>query len=306
MADAAPGMTPDMTPGMAADPPASRRARFRSSALGRLLRHRSGAVGLALSLTFVLVAVFGGLVAPYEFARPNYIHALEGPSAQFLLGTDPFGRDTFSRLLYGARYSIGIGVSAALLAAVIGGLWGLLAGYMGGVVDGLSMRLVDVMLAFPGLLLAIGLITLTGPGFWPVLLATTVFGVPLFARLARGQTLAVKERLFVEAARGLGSSHARLLLQHLLPAILSPLLVYATLRTGVTMLVASGLSFLGLGLQPPTPEWGAMLSDAQLYLRTHPILAFAPGVAITLAVLGFNLLGDGLRDVLDPTFRGRG
>lgn len=280
--------------------------RFRSSAFGRLLRHRSGSVGLFLSLIFVLMAVFGGLVAPYGYAEPDYINSLSGPTSAHWLGTDTFGRDTLSRLLYGARYSIGIGVSATLLGAIVGGLWGLISGYFGGAIEAVSMRLVDVMLAFPGLLLAIGLITLTGPGLWPVLLASAVFGVPLFARLARGATLAARERLFIEAARGLGGGHVRILFKHLLPAIFSPVLIYATLRIGVTLLVASGLSFLGLGLQPPTPEWGAMLSDAQLYLSLHPILAFAPGVVITLAVLGFNLLGDGLRDVLDPTFRSRG
>lgn len=280
-----------------------RQKRFRASLLGRLLRHRSGALGLALSLFFILAALFGGFVAPFDFAKPDYINSLSGPTSLHWLGTDAFGRDTLSRLLYGARYSIGIGVSATLLGALVGGLWGLLAGYAGGAVDNVSMRLVDVMLAFPGMLLAIGLITLMGPGFWPVLLASSLFGVPLFARLARGSTLAARERLFIEAARGLGSGHLRIVFQHLLPAIVSPVLVYATLRVGVTLLVASGLSFLGLGLQPPTPEWGAMLSEAQLYLTLKPILAFAPGIVITLAVLGFNLLGDGLRDVLDPTFQ---
>ncbi len=282
-----------------------RRPRFRHSALGRLLRHRSGAFGLVLSAFFVLIAVFGGLLAPYDSSQPNYIAALSGPTADNWLGTDAFGRDMLSRLLYGARYSIGIGVSATLIAALVGGLWGLVAGYVGGVTDNISMRIVDVLLAFPGLLLAIGLIALMGRGVVPVLLATSLFGVPLFARLARGSTLAARERLYIEAARSLGSAHSRLVLRHLLPSIASPILVYATLRTGVTLLVASGLSFLGLGLQPPTPEWGAMLSEAQLYLTLHPLMAFVPGVTITLAVLGFNLLGDGLRDVLDPTFKSR-
>jgi ABC-type dipeptide/oligopeptide/nickel transport system permease subunit len=165
------------------------------------------------------------------------------------------------------------------------------------------MRLVDVLLAFPGLLLAIGLIAITGPGVGPVIVASSVFGVPIFARLVRGSTLAVKERAFVEAARGLGAADGRIMFRHLLPAVASPIIVYATLRVGVTMLVAAGLSFLGLGVQPPTAEWGSMLSQAQLFLRLDPLMAFAPGIAITLAVLGFNLLGDGLRDVLDPTLR---
>ncbi|MDA0700113.1 MAG: ABC transporter permease, partial [bacterium] len=202
-----------------------------------------------------------------------------------------------------ARTSIGIGLAATLLGAVVGGLWGLWSGYAGRWVDAVSMRLVDVLLAFPGLLLAIGLIAITGPGVGPVIVASSVFGIPVFARLVRGSALSVKERVFVEAARGLGAGDARIMLRHLLPAVIAPIIVYATLRIGVTMLVAAGLSFLGLGVQPPTAEWGSMLSQAQLYLRLDPVMAFAPGLAITLAVLGFNLLGDGLRDVLDPTLR---
>lgn len=282
---------------------AGQRRRRRKSWLVRLVQHRSGLVGLVLSTLFVLMFLTGGLIAPFHYAAPDYTAALSGPSPEHWLGTDAFGRDTLSRLLFGARYSIGIGIGATLLGALIGGVWGLVAGYSGGIVDSVSMRLVDVMLAFPGMLLAIGLITLVGTGFWPVLLASSVFGIPLFARLARGSTLAARERLFVEAARSLGSGHPRILFRHLLPVIVSPILVFATLRIGITLLVASGLSFLGLGLQPPIPEWGAMLSEAQLYLTLHPIMAFAPGIVITLAVLGFNLLGDGLRDVLDPSYR---
>lgn len=271
--------------------------------LAQLLRHPSGAVGLVLSVAFVVLAVLGPYVAPFDPDRQDYLALNEGPSAEHWLGTDQFGRDTLSRVLAGARTSIGIALAATLLGALAGGLWGLWSGYVGGWVDGVSMRLVDVLLAFPGLLLAIGLIALTGPGVGPVVLASAVFGVPVFTRLVRGSVLAAKERVFVEAARGLGAGDGRVMFRHLLPAVVAPTVVYATLRLGVTMLVASGLSFLGLGVQPPTAEWGSMLSQAQLYLRLDPAMAFAPGIAITLAVLGFNLLGDGLRDVLDPTLR---
>ena len=271
--------------------------------LTRLLRHPSGAVGLVLSVAFVALAVLGPYVTPFDPDRQDYLALNEGPSTEHWLGTDQFGRDTLSRVLAGARTSIGIALAATLLGALAGGLWGLWSGYVGGWVDGVSMRLVDVLLAFPGLLLAIGLIALTGPGVGPVVLASAVFGVPVFTRLVRGSVLAAKERVFVEAARGLGAGDGRVMFRHLLPAVVAPTVVYATLRLGVTMLVASGLSFLGLGVQPPTAEWGSMLSQAQLYLRLDPAMAFAPGVAITLAVLGFNLLGDGLRDVLDPTLR---
>lgn len=275
--------------------------RGRSGAFHRLLRHRSGAIGLWLTTLFVVLAVAGPWIAPYDPATPDYSNLSGGISAAHWLGTDPFGRDTLSRVLAGARYSISIGLSATIIGALVGGLWGLWAGFTGGLVETLSMRLIDVMLAFPGILIAIGLITLTGPGVGPVIFASALFGVPVFARLTRGSTLAIKERAFIEAAHGMGASSWRVMLRYVLPSVVSPILVFATLRSGVTLLIASGLSFLGLGVQPPTPEWGAMLSDAQLYLTVQPLLAFAPGIVITLAVLGFNLLGDGLRDVLDPT-----
>ena len=275
----------------------------RRSAWRQLLRHTSGSVGLVLSAVFVVMAIVGPWIAPLDPARQNYLAIQQGISAEHWLGTDQFGRDMLSRILAGARYSIGIGVSATLLGAFVGGLWGLWSGYLGGWVDNVSMRAVDILLAFPGILLAIALITITGPGVGPVILASSVFGIPIFARLVRGSVLAVKERVFVEAAVGLGARSFGVMARHLLPAIVAPVLVYASLRTGVTLLVASGLSFLGLGVQPPAPEWGAMLSDAQLYLSVHPLMSIVPGVTITLAVLGFNLLGDGLRDVLDPTAR---
>jgi glutathione transport system permease protein len=247
------------------------------------------------------MALFGPLVAPFDPSEADYLAINQGISRTHLLGTDNFGRDLFSRILVGARYSIGIGLSASLLGALLGGLWGLWSGFLGGLADNLSMRLVDILLAFPGLLLAIGFIAISGPGVGPVILASSLFGLPIFARLARGSALSLKERVFVEGARSLGAGELRIMFRHILPSMIAPILVYLTLRTGITLLVASGLSFLGLGIQPPTPEWGAMLSEAQLYLPIHPLMAFAPGLVISLAILGFNLLGDGLRDVLDPS-----
>lgn len=275
----------------------------RASVLRRLIRHRSGSVGLFLTLAFLILAVIGPWIAPYDPAEPDYLNLNASFSRAHPLGTDSFGRDTLSRLLVGARYSVSIGVASTLLGAVIGSLWGLWAGYSRGWVDNISMRLVDILLAFPGLLIAIALITLTGPGLWPVVFATSLFGVPIFTRLTRGATLAARERAYLEAAQSLGAGPGRIIFRHIVPGVLAPIIVYATLRSGVTLLVASGLSFLGLGVIPPTPEWGAMLSEAQLYLSVQPLLAFAPGVTITLAILGFNLLGDGLRDVLDPTLK---
>ncbi|MEM7738137.1 MAG: ABC transporter permease [Deinococcota bacterium] len=277
---------------------------YKRNAFQKLLRHRSGSIGFVLSSFFVLLALFGGFLAPYPPAQANYSAINQGMSAEYWLGTDNFGRDLLSRILVGARYSIGVGVVASLLGAIIGSLWGLWSGYVGGFWDVLSMRLVDVLLAFPGLLLAIGFIAISGPGIVPLVLAASLFGMPIFARLARGATLSVKSRTYIEGANVLGASPPRVMFQHILPNMIAPVLVYVSLRTGVTLLVASGLSFLGLGIQPPTPEWGAMLSESQLYLPIHPLMAFVPGTAITLAVLGFNLLGDGLRDVLDPTLSG--
>lgn len=269
----------------------------------KFLRHKSGSLGLALSLVFLLMALFGPGLAPYDPSAADYSHTLSGISAQHWLGTDNFGRDLLSRVLVGARYSLGIGVLATLIGAGVGGFWGLWSGYAGGFWDGLSMRLVDVLLAFPGLLPAIGLIAITGPGLLPVIMASAFFSVPIFARLVRGSTLQMKERAYIEAAHALGAGSRRVMRVHLLPSVLAPVLVYVTLRIGTVMLIASSLSFLGLGVQPPTPEWGAMLSDAQLYLATDPLLAIAPGLAITLTVLGLNLLGDGLRDTLDPKLK---
>lgn len=284
--------------------PAKRtRSGFSRSALGQLLRHRSGSVGLVLTAMFVALAVVGPWIAPYSPSAPNYAHLAASSSAEHWLGTDAFGRDTLSRILAGARYSVTIGLAATLIGALIGGSWGVLAGFLGGWFDNLSMRLVDVLLAFPGILIAIGLVTLTGPGVGPVVFASAVFGIPVFARLARGSTLEVKSRAFIEAANALGMQRLRIMGRHVVPQVIAPILVYATLRSGSTLLVASGLSFLGLGVQAPAPEWGGMLSDAQLWLAVQPLMAFSPGAAITLAVLGFNLLGDGLRDVLDPSVR---
>ena len=278
-------------------------AKPKRSVFVRLLQHRSGSIGLFLSLVFIFIALFGGYLAPYDPAEADYLAINQSFSSAHLLGTDNFGRDIFSRLLVGARYSIGIGLSASLLSALLGGLWGLWSGFMGGWLDNISMRFADILFAFPGLLLAIGFIAISGTGVAPLILASSLFGLPIFARLARGSTLAIKELTFVEGAQSLGAKGPRIMFRHIMPSMVAPILVYLSLRTGITLLVASGLSFLGLGIQPPTPEWGAMLSEAQLYLPIHPLMAFAPGITISLAILGFNLLGDGLRDVLDPRLR---
>jgi len=251
----------------------------------------------------VLVAIFAPVLSPYDPTAIDPRASFQPPSAEHWLGTDQLGRDLLSRLIHGARWTLGASLLATVGIVAIGVAVGMVAGYFGGLVDDILMRLVDVLLAFPGILLAIGLVTLTGPGVGPVVLASAVFGVPVFARLARGSAISIKQRAYIEAAAGLGARNGRVMLKHVLPAIVPPVLVFATLRSGSTLLIASGLSFLGLGIRAPAPEWGGMLNEAQLYLAVQPLMAFAPGIAITLAVLGFNLLGDGLRDVLDPTLR---
>jgi peptide/nickel transport system permease protein len=228
---------------------------------------------------------------------------LQAPGATHWLGTDELGRDIFSRILYGARISLEIQIVAVLLALVIGVILGAVGGYLGGYVDNLIMRAMDVLLAFPSIFLALAIIAALGTGLFNLMLAAGIASVPQFARIVRASILSLKEREFVEAALALGSGSNRIMFRHLLPNCLAPIIVQSTLRMATVLLTASGLSFLGLGVQPPTPEWGAMLSNARSYLIVAPHVATIPGLAIMVVVVGFNLFGDGLRDTLDPRLR---
>jgi peptide/nickel transport system permease protein len=229
-----------------------------------------------------------------------------GPSGAHWLGVDQLGRDELSRLLYGARFSLVIGVVAVSVGLTAGLVLGSIAGYVGGFIDALIMRLMDIMLAIPGLLLAIGLVAALGQGLWQIMVAVGVTNVPIFARLLRGSVLAQKESDFVLAARAVGVPRRSILVSHILPNSISPLIVQGTLAMATAIIDVAGLGFLGLGPQDPsTPEWGTMLTQVDTYLQSAPFLAIAPGVAIVLAVLGFNLIGDGLREALDPKLRGR-
>lgn len=259
--------------------------------------------GAVIVVLMVLIAVLGPSLAPYGPNTPDYAHILQPPSWLHLGGTDEFGRDIFSRALYGARISLGVGLLGTLVGSIAGTLIGLLAGYSGGAVDQVVMRVIDVMLAFPGILLAIGMVAILGPGLPNIVIAIGFFSIPTYARLVRGSTMQAKQLDFVEGERAQGATSARILFKHILPNILTPIIVITTLQIANAILTESALSFLGLGAPPPTPEWGAMLSDAQNYLATSPYMAFVPGVALVLSVLGFNLLGDGLRDALDPRLR---
>jgi len=252
---------------------------------------------------FVLLAVLAPLLAPYEPLRGRVVDRLQGPSAAHWLGTDELGRDVLSRVLYGARISLQIQIAAVGLALLIGIALGVWAGYVGRWPDMMIMRLVDIMMAFPGIFLALAIIAALGTGLANVIVASAIFLVPQFARVVRGSVLTLKEMEFVTAARALGERDLTIVARYLLPNSLAPIIVQTTLRMATVLLTASGLSFLGLGVQPPSPEWGAMLSNARSYMITAPHVATVPGLAIMLVVLGFNLLGDGLRDSLDPRLR---
>jgi len=272
-------------------------------AWARLLKNKAAIFGGALVLLIIIAGVAAPLIAPYDPIKQNLRASLLSPSSAHWFGTDVHGRDIFSRILYGAAISLRIGFLGALLGGSIGIVLGLVSGYYGGPADMLIMRLVDIQLAFPGLLLAIAIIAVIGPGLENVIIAVSIFSVPTFTRVVRGSVLSIRERDFVVAARTVGATNSRIMRLHLFPNILAPVLVLLTMRIATAILTAASLSFLGLGAQPPTPEWGAMLSDGRDYLMLAPHVATFPGLAILLAVLGFNLLGDGLRDALDPRLR---
>ncbi|EMA45135.1 nickel transporter permease [Halobiforma nitratireducens] len=256
--------------------------------------------GLVIVATVTVAAVVGPVVAPHDPASQDLAARLQPPSAAHPLGTDQLGRDVFSRLLHGARLSLGIAVVVTAIRLVVGTTIGLVAGYAGGWTDEFLMRLVDVQLAFPGLILALVIAGMLGPSLRNVMIALAVVGWGSYARVVRGSVLSTKERHFVDAARLMGVSRVRIAVRHLLPNVVSPVVVLATMNLGTVILGTAGLSFIGLGAQPPTPEWGTMLSAGRHHLRSAWWIANAPGAAIMLTVLGFNLLGDGLRDVLDP------
>jgi peptide/nickel transport system permease protein len=269
----------------------------------RLKRNRAAIVGGIIVLLFVAIAILAPLVSPYPPNEGDLTKRLNPPNREHLLGTDPLGRDLLSRVIYGARISLQIQVVAVCIAMVIGTLLGMVGAYYGGELDHLIMRLMDILLAFPGIFLAISIIAVLGPGLANLMLAAGIYSVPQFARIVRGSVLSLKEKEFIEAARAIGENDLNILFRYLLPNSIAPIIIQTTLRMATVLLTASGLSFLGLGVQPPTAEWGAMLSNARAYLITAPHVATVPGLAIMLVVMGFNLFGDGLRDSLDPRLR---
>ncbi len=262
------------------------------------------AFGLVIVVLFLITAIFGSLFAPYDPIRNYPVERLETPSAQHWLGTDQFGRDTLSRLIVGARSSLMVGVVALGIAATIGIIAGMLAGYLGGWVYMIIMRIVDALMSFPMILLALIIAGLLGEGLTNVMIALGIALVPAYARLMCGQVLSIRENDYVLAGRSLGSSNWRLMFRHILPNSFPPLIVLVTMQIGAAILAEAGLSYLGIGITPPAPSWGSMVNDGFKYLITNPLLSFVPGIAIMLVVFGFSMVGDGLRDALDPRLRG--
>lgn len=286
-------------------------------ALKRFSRHRSARLGMVLLSLFIILAVFAPWIAPYDPIKPIMtekrrsgpcIHILGCPPEknEHLMGMDGNNRDLFSRIVYGSRLSLQIGISTISFAILVGGILGALAGFYGGWSDMLIMRIMDVLMAFPGLLLAIAIVSVLGPGLINALLAISIVSIPVYARVVRSSVLAVKGLDYVDASRALGASNMRLLLTRILPNALTPLIVQGTLGIASAILSAAALSFLGLGAEVPKPEWGLMLGEERNSVFNAPHLVFFPGLAIMLTVLSFNLIGDGLRDALDPRLRGSG
>ncbi len=279
------------------------RHRPRAGVGHRLLRDRAAIVGLILVAGAALVALGAPLLTPHDPIAINPTAVKQGPSRIHPLGTDNLGRDVLSRLLYGARPSLGTAAAASFLILIIGVTAGTLSGYVGGRVDEVLMRVVDVLLAFPSLILALAIAGMLGPGLTHVMIGMAAVWWVGYARIVRGLVLSVRERQFVEAGHALGASPARIIWRHILPNVMPPVIVLVTLDIGGLILAISGLNFLGLGVQPPWPEWGAMLNEGRPFLFSTPSLMLYPGLAISLVVVGFNMLGDALRDVLDPRLR---
>ncbi len=266
----------------------------------KLLRHRSATIGASIILFFVVVAIFAPLIATHDPRHANIIERLQGGSASHYLGTDKVGRDIFSRIVYGTRISLKVGLIAMTFSVGFGTLFGAIAGYYGGKLDNLIMRVMDMMLAMPSILLAMVIVTILGQSLTNAIIAVSIVYIPQYARILRAAVLKVRELDYVTAARVIGARNSRILLTTVLPNCIAPLIVQATLGIGAAILDAAGLSFLGLGAEIGEPEWGAMLNENRDLIRRAPLAVTAPGVAIFLIVLGFNLLGDALRDALDP------
>lgn len=271
--------------------------------LGRLKRNHLAMVGLVIIVVMIILALLAPYISPYPYEAADFKNRYATPSTEHWFGTDELGRDIFSRLLYGSRYSLRIGLISVAISAIGGIFFGALAGYFGGAVDNIIMRLLDVLQAMPGIVLAIAISAALGPGLTNSVIALSISSIPGYARMTRASILNVRKMEYLEAATSINCSNARIIWKHVLPNALSPLIVQATMGIAGAIMGAAMLSFIGLGVQPPTPEWGAMLSAGRNYLRDYPHLCIFPGIMIMMAVLSLNMLGDGLRDALDPKLK---
>lgn len=269
----------------------------------RLKRSKLALVGMAIILILIMSAIFANVIAPYDYAKQNLKETFQSPSWKHICGTDEFGRDIFSRIIYGSRISLEVGFIAVSISVIIGGILGAISGFYGGVLDNVIMRFMDILLAIPQILLAISIVAALGPGITNLMLATGISSIPSYARIVRASVLSVKDQEFVEAAKAAGSSNVRIIFKHIIPNSLAPIIVQATLGVGIAILTAAGLSFIGLGIQPPAPEWGSMLSGGRGYIRDYAHMTIFPGLAIAITIFGLNVFGDGLRDALDPKLK---
>lgn len=279
-----------------------RRGAF-AEVLFRLSKSPLAMFGLAIILLLIFCALFAEVISPYSPIKQDLMHMFETPSAEHWLGTDEFGRDILSRLIYGARVSLQVGFIAVGIALVVGGMLGAISGYYSGWLDNSIMRVMDVLLSIPQTLLAIAIVAALGPSLMNLMIAVGISAVPTYARIVRGSVLSIRSMEFIEAARAVGSSDLRIILRHIIPNSMAPIIVQSTLGVASAILNAAGLSFIGLGIQPPNPEWGAMLSGGRQYIRDFPHMTLYPGLAIMFTILALNFLGDGLRDALDPKLK---
>ncbi|MEK4427093.1 nickel transporter permease [Solibacillus sp. FSL K6-1523] len=269
----------------------------------RLLKNKAAVIGGLVILFIILVGIIGPFLLKTDPNAQDILNKLQPPSKEHWFGTDNFGRDIFTRVVFGTKLTLKVGFLSVLIGGIIGIVLGIVSGYYGGIIDTLIMRVMDVLLAFPGILLALAIVSVLGGSLTNVIIAVGIFSVPAFARIVRGSTLQVKKLEYIDAVRALGASDGRIIFKHILPNILSPIIVQATMRIATAILTASGLAFLGLGAQPPASEWGAMLSDGRAYMHNASHMVMFPGMMIVIVVLAFNIFGDGLRDALDPKMK---
>lgn len=271
--------------------------------LHRMSKNKLAMLGLFIILVLIFMAIFADFVAPYDYATNDLDNQFAGPSLQHPFGQDEFGRDILSRVIYGSRISLKVGFISVSIALIIGSFIGAVTGYFGGKIDTLLMRFIDILQAIPDILLAIAIVASLGPGLGNLMIAVGIAGIPGYARIVRSAVMSIVDMEFIEAARAGGSSDFRIIFKHIIPNCMAPIIVQATLGVAYAILNAAGLSFIGLGLEPPTPEWGAMLSGGRDYIRSYSHLTLFPGLAIVITIFALNVLGDGLRDALDPKLK---